>query len=290
MYKQVIAKRIVSNSVQGLLILLVLLFSLSPRSLMGAEPEKVYTFGVFPYFSNRELHRIFEPVAKELSQQLEQPVVIATEKSHKHFIHKLNNEYFDFVMVPPFWFPVATEQKRYLPVLKMREPFRALVMVADGSALKQLKDIEGKVVATPPAFTPVVQLAMIHLTQQQLFPGKDFTFRAYETVNDCLASAVSGVTAACVSPPFAPGYFASTHQQKLRVLSESEGIPGVALIAHQRIPLGDRVSFRRYFEQADKYPHGAHMLDAMQSGGFAPINRHEYAPVKALLGRARLIH
>ena len=218
-----------------LLLLVLCCFSMQGRA--EVKKDNALVFAVFPYFSQQQMQAIYAPVADLLSARLGVNVVFHTATSHKQFIHQLNNEVYDIVLVPPFWYPVAVDQKNYLPQLKMSEPFRSLILVPVDSPLQQVSDLKNRVIATPPPFVPVVTLAIKALAKNGLVPGRDVTLLSNQTVDQCFQQVINGNAEACVSPPFAPDFFEAERHVEFRTLLESEGIPSVALIAHQRLQL-----------------------------------------------------
>ena len=269
------------------------LFLLSFFSMQVCSETKTHEavkFAVFPYFSEQQMQDIYLPVAEQLSAKLGVKVVFHTAASHRQFIHELNNESYEIVLVPPFWYPVAVDQKNYLPKLKMSEPFRSLVLVPEDSPIQQIEDLRNQVIATPPKFVPVVTLVIKALAQNGLVPGRDLTLMSNETVEQCFQKVVQSSAVACVAPPFTPDYFEENRQIKFRTVMESEGIPGVALIVHQRVELARRNAIYLFFRDLDQTRHGRELLSKMKTQKFVPIEKGEYDSVRKLLHKSRAYH
>ncbi len=255
-----------------------------------SESSRLYRFGVFPYFSEAEMQAIYRPVAKALAERSGLDIEFSTESSHKKFIHRLNNEYYDFALIPPFWYPVAVDEKNYIPLLKMVEPFTSLVLVLDDSPALDVNDLRGKTIATPPAFTPVVYLAIKALSSQGIVPGRDVTLKAQKTVDACFQLLLNQQAQACVSPPFAPAYFEQRRNVRFRALLKSDGIPGVALVAHSRLEERIRQQIQDGFMAWPESQEGQDLLSRMQIRRFVPIMEGDYTEVRALLKQTRPMH
>lgn len=258
--------------------------------MAGPDSASTTSFGVFPYFSSAELQDIYLPLTTSLSARLGYRVNFLTETSHKKFIHKLNNEFYDIALIPPFWVPVAMDSKEYLPFLKMSEPFHSSVLVLDKSAIHSIQDLKGKSVATPPTFTPVVHLAIKAFTKNGLVPGKDIALNANETVDECFQQVIDGLSDACVSPPFAHRYYEHKYRIRFRPVMKSGGIPGVALVVHSRVSKAHREVIYDYFANLHKSREGIQLLRSLQTERFIPVVEDEYDIVRNMLKRRQLVH
>lgn len=267
-----------------LLTLIIFIFFLSDN-VWAVDPKNIneYKFGVFPYLSAVRMDMIYAPVSDELSKSLHHKVKFRTSSTFKKFLAKLKAEYYDFALIQPFWYPVAVDKKGYIPLLKMQEPFVSLIMVLDNSQILSVEDLRGKIIATPPAFVPVVHMAKRALIKKGILPGKDVTFKAYKSVDSCLQQVLIGTASACVAPPFAPAVFEKAMKIKLRSVLESEGIPNLALVIHPRVPEKDRQLISETIRTWNKTENGQQLLTDMQTKQFIPIQNEEYDVVREFL-------
>lgn len=271
-------------------IITIFLISFSLQSWCNSAQNNGYKFGVFPYLSPDIMYDIYSPVRDNLSNQLNKNVHLITEASHKKFIQRLNTEYYDLVLIPPFWFPVAVEHKQYIPSLKMAEPFVSLILTLDNSPINAVNDLRGKVVATPPEFSPVVSLISSELADHGLVPGRDVIFKSNETVDECLQQLLENNASACISPPYAPAHFENKMGIKLRKILTSSSIPSVALLIHSRVDMATRQKIHDSFLSLDKTKHGRVLLEGMQTKRFIPIVNNEYDIVKEIMKKSKFIH
>lgn len=249
----------------------------------GDSGADEYKFGVFPYLSAVYMDNIYAPVSEELSIQLNHKIKFRTSSTFKKFLGKLKAEYYDMALIQPFWYPIAVDKKGYIPLLKMEEPFVSLIMTLNDSPIRTVEDLRGKVIATPPAFVPVVHMARRALIKKGLVPGKDLTFKAFKSVDSCFQQVLIGKASACVAPPFAPAVFEKVMNVKLRTLLKSSGIPNLALVIHPRVPESDRLKIKKIIMSWDKNSQRKIFLNNMQTEGFIPIIDKEYDVVREFL-------
>lgn len=246
-----------------------------------------YKFGVFPYFSAIRMDNLYSPISAELSNRLNHNVKFRTSSTFKKFLAKLNAEEYDFALIQPFWYPVAVDKKSYIPLLKMEEPFVALILTLEGSPIHSVEDLRGKIIATPPAFVPVVHMARKALIKKGLVPGKDLTFKAFKSVDSCFQQVLIGKASACVAPPFAPAVFEKAMNIKLRTLLASSGIPSLALVIHPRVPKHDQLKIKKIIMSWTNTEKGKKLLDSMQTRRFTPIDDDEYDVVRKFINEIK---
>ena len=267
----------------------LILFPFSGAATQRQEAE-TYKFGVFPYFSPNTINEIYFPVSQELTRILAKKVSLKTEKNHREFLRSLNNELYDIALIPPFWYPAAVDKHNYLPIVKMQEPFTSKVMVLESSNIYSINDLHGKVIATPPVSSPVVNLAIKSLTEIGIVPGRDLIFRANETAEECLRKVFIKKVSACISPPYAPLHFEKEFNIKLRSVHSSSGIPSAALLIHSRIdPVVRNIIRDSFISWKDTYE-GRSMLNKMHTKAYVPINPNEYDIVRKYLKHSKAYH
>jgi len=242
-----------------------------------------YKFGVFPYLSSVSMDNIYAPVSDELSKSLNHKIKFSTSSTFKKFLVKLKAEYYDLALIQPFWYPIAVDKKGYIPLLKMKEPFESLIMTLSDSKIRTVDDLRGKIIATPPAFVPVVHMARRALITKGLVPGKDVTFKAFKSVDSCFQQVLIGKASACVAPPFAPAVFEKTMNVKLRTILKSPGIPNLALVIHPRVPEQKRLKIKKIIMSWSHNTRGKKLLNSMQTKQYVPIIDKDYNVVRQFL-------
>jgi len=260
------------------------MLGLANQALAATTPKSnEYKFGVFPYLSAVRMDKIYAPVSDELTKNINHKVKFRTSSTFKKFLGKLKAEYYDFALIQPFWYPVAVDKKGYIPLLKMKEPFVSLIMVLDNSKFRTVNDLRGKIIATPPAFVPVVHMARRSLINKGLIPGKDVVFKAFKSVDSCFQQVLIGKASACVAPPFAPAVVEKSMNVKLRTVLKSSGIPNLSIVIHPRVPKQDRKLIKKTIMSWSTTRKGKALLKNMQTQKFIPIIDKEYDVVRKFL-------
>jgi len=269
----------------ALLLACLLMVSSFPLSQATEKlPESnAYRFGVFPYLSAVRLESIYAPVSAELSRALRHDVYFRTSSRFKRFFSRLEQQHYDIALIQPFWYPPAVDQFGYEPLVRMKEPFTALVMVLDESPLRDVADLKGKVIATPPAFVPVVHMAKRALLKAGLTPGQDVQFKAFKSVDSCFQQLLIGAADACVAPPFAPAVIEEKMNVQLRVLLKTPSIPNLSIVVHTRLPPDDRKRLKDIFLSWSKNESGRELLKIIKTRGFVPAIDSEYNVVRSFL-------
>ncbi len=268
------------------LILLVLLLSSNLSVSLAAENElrnTSYKFGVFPYLSAARLETIYAPVSAELSRTLGHQVNFRTASRFNRFFDNLKQQQYDIALIQPFWYPPAVDQFGYLPLVRMQEPFTSLIMVPDDSPLRNINDLKGKVIATPPAFVPVVHMARRALGKIGLVPGKDVQFKAFKSVDSCFQQVILGAADACITPPFAVAIIEEKMNLRLRPLLKTPSIPNISIVVHKRIPAEERQRLKNIFLSWRQTNSGKELLNRMKTQGFVPEIDKEYDVVRTFL-------
>lgn len=246
-------------------------------------PTGEYRFGVFPYLSPTRLETIYAPVIAALQETTEARLHFRTGKSFRRFFERLSDGDYDFALIQPFWYPPAVDKFGYRPLVRYEEPFTALIVVPDDSPLRTPEDLEGKIIATPPAFVPVVHMARQALIDRGLVPGRNVTLKAFKSVDSCVQQVLIGHADACVAPPFAPKAIARKLHITLRPLLVTPSIPNLTLVAHQRVPIALRRQVRDALLSWSSSDVQDSPLRDLPTAGFQVAHDRDYDPVRAFL-------
>jgi len=150
--------------------------------------------------------------------------------------------------------------------------------------------LKGKVVATPPVFAPVVNLAIAELVEQGMVPSIDLKLKAHETADACLRQVIDAKASACISPPYVPSFIEDQMKVKFRTIMTSSSIPSVSLVVHSRVDEATRYKIMSVFSTLSDTDQGRKILRTMQTEGFVPIHDDEYNVVRALLKKIKPMH
>lgn len=264
---------------------LVLLLSGVSASWAYDSPDDNYTFGVFPYLSTTRLESIYVPVSIEMSKALGKKVIFRTSSEYKIFFNKLKQQSFDIAMIQPFWYPPAVDQYDYSPLVRYGEPLISRIMVLSNGPIKTINDLKDKIIATPPAFVPIVHMAKRALQNHGLNPEKDLQLKAFKTVDSCIKQVIIGNASGCVAPNHAHSAIKHKMQTSLRPILESPGIPNVSLVVHSRVPPEEREIIKNLllsWGENGSDPH-KNLLNSIGTNSFIESKDDDYEVVRSFL-------
>lgn len=245
-----------------------------------------YTFGVFPYLPPLSLDRVFAPVVRNLSEVLGRPVHLRTKETFAAFLAELPRGTYDFAFVHPYFYVAAVDQYAYLPVVRLDEPLTAVVVAREPSPLRALDDLRGRILALPPELAAVTELMRLELLDADLIPGRDVTLRHFQSKASCLHAIDVGDAAGCGVPRFALRQLPPEETKNLRIVFESRPVPGVAIVAHQRVPEPVRERLRAAILSWPASDAGRAILAEAEWPGFVAAQNADYDEIRHRLAES----
>ncbi len=266
---------------------LPIFISMVITSLLISTPsnssENTYRFGVFPYFSPVRMDEIYSPISLELSKNLGNTVKFRTSSDLARFRERMKSEYYDFAIIQPFLYPFAVDQVGYIPLLRLEEPISSLIMVPEDSPIQSIRDLKGKIIATPPVFGPIVSLAKNALVEQGIKPELDVSFVTNKSIGACYQKILVGRADACVAPNFAVNAFEESMGVKFRAIMRSETVPNQSVVVHPRVSEQERNRLRETLLSWRYSETGRKLLDLMNTKGFVEFKDSEYDTVRSFV-------
>ena len=250
----------------------------------ASDPGQVdYQFGVAAYLPPVRMSQLYGPMASAFSKALDRPVRFRTATTFGRYFAQQRAGNYEIALVHAMFYVAAVDEQGYVPLARMIEPFKGLVVVLDRSPARSLADLRGKVIATPPAYLPTVHLVRRVMRDQGFEPSRDFKFESFRSVESCLHQLVIGAAAACVCPPFALRGVEQALQVRFRTVAESPGIPNLTFVAHKRVPDAER---RRLLETIVGWrddPDGRRLVGAIGSSGFVEAHDADFDEVRQMM-------
>jgi len=119
--------------------------------IAGQNAEaKEYNFGVVPQQSASRLAKIWSPFVSELSRESGLPIRFATSKDIPTFEKCLAKGAFEFAYMNPYHYTVFHDSSGYRAFARQaKKQLQGLLVVRKDSAIKGLKDLDGKSLAFP---------------------------------------------------------------------------------------------------------------------------------------------
>jgi phosphonate transport system substrate-binding protein len=225
-----------------------------------------------PYFNSAKLAEIHAALRDQLAELLQRPVAMSSAATIDAFHRNTLAGDYDLVLTAPHMGAAAEQKAGFQRVLMTANRSRAVFVAPLQGGIENLSQLRGKTLLLPPASTIIHHLALNSLRRQGLEAGKDFTLQTAISHNNVMLAIINqdGDAAAFGMPTWEsanPG-----QKQQLRIIGQSEEIPGFLLMAHPRLASALVAQIRQgllKFEQAEA---GKKYLEAAKLKGFQPID------------------
>jgi hypothetical protein len=117
--------------------------------LPSAASAETYSFGVVPQFEPRKMFGIWQPIIDELQKRTGHRFNLVVTLTVADFEKELEKGSLDFVYGNPYHILRVNAKQGYIPLVRDRNPLRGIVLVRKDSALRNLKELDGKTLAVP---------------------------------------------------------------------------------------------------------------------------------------------
>lgn len=246
-----------------------------PAAEAGAREGKDLVLGVFPFLAARQLAQNFALALPALSKAAAAQIHLRTASNFDVFGKNMLNGTYDVVLVQPFEYADAT-RAGYLPLARMKDYLQGHFWVREQSPYNKLADFKGATVAMAPVDSAQARLGRHALIQAGLTPGRDVAINYRPTHDSCLREVQRGTAAACVTAQITLQMLPPELTGKLRSVGATQRIPGVAILAHKRLPPAMRERLKQEVLSWSGSESGKKILHAMAFGEFAPVQVGDY--------------
>jgi ABC-type phosphate/phosphonate transport system substrate-binding protein len=238
--------------------------------------------GVVPFLPPERLELTFAHMAARFSEVLGREVRFRTATTWARYEESLRAGEYDFAVVGPFVYTrIASEA--YVTLGRTPGRLTAEFVVLEDSPLAQLSDLRGKTLATGPTRSDVDYLTRYALAEQGIVPGKDVELLYFESPLSCLQQLLAGTAPACATMSLVREAFAAGMGVKLKVIAESAGVPRGPVLAHRRVPEGERETVRKLLSSWADDPANRLPVPGAQVPSIIPIEPGEYDVVQRIL-------
>ncbi len=264
---------------------LALLTLLIAGAVANADPAttepRPYVLSVVPRLTPSNTYRLWNPFVERLSRETGVPIKLRLFQNLTEFEAELAKGSLDFVYMNPYHQVVARRQQGYIPLVRDNRPLEGLLLVRADGPIRDLKDLNGKVIVFPHPNAFGASLYMRALLQERF--GIRFTARyltnhsnVYRHVAGGQAAAGGGVNHSLI---LEPDYL----QEKLRALYSTPGAASHPLSAHPRVPSAVRQTVIQAILHLNKSDAGRLLLRqvALSNPELADFAR-DYAPLEKL--------
>lgn len=223
-----------------------------------AQTDEDLTFAVVPQFEQRKLFGIWKPVVDELSRRTGLHLRLVATLTVSQFEHELSKGTFDFIYVNPYYILRASKRQGYIPLVRDNIPLKGILVVAKGSSVRNVKELDGKTLAIPSPNALGASLLMradleniFHIRMTALNVKTHSS--VYLNVATGAADAGGGVQKTFEEQ--APGI-----RDALRVLYTTRDMPSHPIAAHPRVPESAREAVRKALLEMAVTPAGQALL------------------------------
>ena len=223
--------------------LMYLLVTLAATS--AATQAAPLTLGVFPYFDPATLASLHLPLKTHLSSTSGRRMTLVSAPDFKTFKQRSHTGRYDILLTAPHLGRMAQLRADYQWLAFTSNYSHAVFVALSESGIARVEDLRGKTLALPPKGAIIHHLALAHLERHGLLPGKDVTIETLTSHNNAMLAAIRGdVDAAAFGRPTWLRY-AAPDRERLKLIDQSEQIPGFAVLVHPRIDAAVRESIRK---------------------------------------------
>ncbi|MGI9510487.1 MAG: PhnD/SsuA/transferrin family substrate-binding protein [Geminicoccaceae bacterium] len=209
-----------------------------PAPEVAAKPA--YRLGVFPYLPALTIDRLYGPLAESLSLELDRLVKLRTKSTFENFAEAIELQSYDILFVHPFFFVDAVDHHDYLPLARLDQSLKAILVATEDSSTSTLDHLVGQTIGLPPKLAAVSKLIKSALMDEGLRPGLDVGIRHFRNKASCLQAVGSGAVVACGVPAFILSEIETFANRPLRTIFEAPPVSHFAFAIHSRVPEEER--------------------------------------------------
>jgi phosphonate transport system substrate-binding protein len=113
---------------------------------LAAEKTSTFSIGVAPHTSARIIVEMYQPLRLSLEKSLGRPVEIVTAGDFNEFARRGLDQSYDLAITTGHQAQLFASDAGYLPLVTYKAEFKAVILVAAGSAVHEPRDLAGTTV------------------------------------------------------------------------------------------------------------------------------------------------
>ncbi len=136
---------------------------------LAAAPEadnRPLKMGFFPIISAIALFKRFAPLDSYLGKELQSEIVMETARDFPTFVKRTAQRQYDIVVTAPHFALLAADSGQYRVVASLRKDLVGYIVVRADSPIRDVTELAGKRIATPPRPAIITQSGMDYLNRQ----------------------------------------------------------------------------------------------------------------------------
>lgn len=227
---------------RNLLLIGLMLFSMIGSHVLAqnkqqnhaSKADKPLIFGVAPFMSPVALVKRLSPLRDYLSKTLNHTVHIETTKSAKENIQTTLSRHHDLVLTSPTFALELVDSGMYDLQLTQTRPLSGLLVVLDNSPVKNVSELAGKKIGSPPANGFLGILSHKYLESLGLKDKKAVRVEHFYSHNDAISALRLGNVDASFIASFMKKHLAK-QKLKVRILARSDDYPGLSILTSRNL-------------------------------------------------------
>jgi phosphonate transport system substrate-binding protein len=197
----------------------------------GRAQSRSFQLGVAPHTSARVIIEMYQPLRLALEKALGQPVEVQTAPDFNEFARRALAQEYDLAVTTGHQARLMQSDASYLPLLTYKADFKAVALVARDGAIRQPRDLKGRI-ALGLSPSSLVTLWGQHWLRQN---GINDVVVRYVSAADSTAQLVLADEGAVAFHSLANFQgLAPEIQARLRILAESEPMAGRVYLLNRR--------------------------------------------------------
>lgn len=240
-------------------------------------------FGMVPYLPVQQLARLYEPIVGLFEKTMARPCRLSSATDFSQFIERARAGDFDLVGASPHVARILHREEHFIPMVRATAPLEPLILVPQASPIHQLKGLAQQSLLVADPFAVHVLIALRHLRDQGLVPGRDVKLLVAGTQRNGVQRMLKGDAAAAVGSASTLALLPAELSSRFRVLAAApKGLTPMAYLAHPRLRAQvDKLSQNLLAFSSSK--EGQVLLKETQHEGLSPLTAAEMVSVDPLV-------
>jgi len=266
-------------SIYGLILFILSTTVTATEPSQPATKTKPITLGFFPIITTVALFKRFAPLRDYLAEQLGRPVELQTARDFPTFLQRTDDRQYDIVVTAPHYAVRAADSGKYVIRVSLSSSVEQLLVVRDDSPVKEVSQLAGKRIATPPANALMTMVGVDSLHKAGLVGDREPKFIPFPSHNAANAALFANeVDAAIASSNVIMKAMKSG--KPYRIIDRSFKMPNMATLVASDLDsaLGEQVvKILTSMKDNDK---GKEVLKQIAFPGYRVVNASDYEPVR----------
>lgn len=265
----------------GLILSSVLSANVCANKTSVIPEAKEFSFGVVPQFSARKISGIWTPILKRLSKETGHTFKLKLSTNIPAFEKSFARGDYDFAYMNPYHAVVAHDNNGYQPLLRdVGRSLYGIIVVKKDSAIKFVKELDGKKVAFPaPNALGAALLPRYELSKKFGIKVEEKYVRSHSSV---YLNVALGLTAAGGGVQKTLSQQPQKIRDQLRIINKTQEVPPHPITAHKRIPLKIRGEVTRAFLGIAESTEGEALLRKVPIKAIGKSNIEDYSMLRKM--------